>query len=235
MPKEGQKSDPKRISMSTPSRRAEEIGEFEELLKLDPQQVKSIRVMGSAKPTAQLMHIIVPRRDVERGATQMTLSALSVLLTDGETARQFQNRVVLSFQGYDDDPRGLFQIETVCEFLRKLNKEWYAWFFFMTKDLELSPIAVIALCCCPRYTVLSSSGLFIPQFDDLKKFLWFQFGALRAHCQIYGLSKEQTEAEVEAVVEYFMKIGWVRGCDMPCLTVHSAKTRRSVEVMTSGG
>jgi len=51
------------------------------------------------------MHIVVPRREVEAGEPDQTLKALTVLVSDQDTALRFQNHVILSFQGYDDDPR----------------------------------------------------------------------------------------------------------------------------------
>src|SRR6267143_3736265 len=177
------------------------------------------------------MHIVVRRREVETCAIEPTLKALQVLVSDEATALRFQNNVALSFQGYDDDPRGLFQINEVCNFVRKLNGQWYAWFFFMTRDLNVSPLAVIALCCC-RYTT-SPVGSFIPQIEDLKKFLWFQFGAFRGYCKVYSLSQEQTHAEVREVIDYFTKVGFVAGCDLPRLDIDSAKTGKWIERMSA--
>jgi hypothetical protein len=186
------------------------------------------------EPTdSPFMHMIVRRREVETCDVEPTLKVLQFLLSDNETALRFQNHVALSFQGYDDDPRGLFQIVEVCEFVRNLNGKWCAWFFFMTKDLNVSPLAVIALCCC-RYTV-SPMRLFIPQIDDLKKFLWDQFGALRGYCGGYNLPQERTEAEVQAVIDYLTKVGFVGGCDLPRLDIDSAKTGKMIELMRIAG
>jgi hypothetical protein len=175
-------------------------------------------------------HIVVPRREIEAGEPDQTLKALTALNSDRETALRFQNKVILSFQGYDDDSQGVFQFNSVCDFVRKLNEKWYAWFFFMTKDVEFSPLAVIALCCCPRLTKLPS-GICIPPKDELAKFLSFQFTALRYFCESFGLTRERTEAEVQGVMDYFMRVGWVGGCDTVHLSVHSAKTERWVRFM----
>jgi hypothetical protein len=180
------------------------------------------------------MHIVIPRRAIEAGDLTQTLRALTVLNNDRETALRFQNNVILSFQGYDDDSLGVFQFKSVCNFVRKLNEKWYAWFFFMTKDVEFSPLAVIALCCCPRLTKLPS-GTCVPPKDELTKFLTFQFTALRYFCETFGLTPERTEAEVQGVIDYFMKIGWVGGCDTAHLSVHSAKTERWVRFMRATG
>jgi hypothetical protein len=175
-----------------------------------------------AEEKTPFMHIVVRRTEVEQCNIDLTLQALSVLVEDRETALRFKGSVGLSLQGYDDDPRGVFEIQDVREFVAKLNARWYSWFFFMTKDMLISPISVIALCLC-QYT-RSSFGLFIPVVQDLREFLWFHFGALRGICQVYNLSQEETEVAVYEILDYLMKVGFVEGCDSPQLPVDLAKT-----------
>jgi hypothetical protein len=183
------------------------------------------------RPDAEIpfMHIVVPRDEIERCEIEATLNALQVLMDGTETARRFKNNVTISFQGYDQDHRGLFEIAEVREFVEELNANWYAWLFFMTKDIRISPLAAIALCLC-RYT-RSSNGLFIPVKKDSKRFFWDQFGALRGHCKAYGLSNEQTEAAVYEVIDYLMKIGFASGCDAPQFAIDSGKTRAVLRYM----
>ena len=158
-----------------------------------------------------------------------TLTALLVLSGDPETALRHKNNVTLSFQGYDEDPRGLFEIEEVRHFVERLNEKWYSWFFFMTKDIRNSPLAVITLCLC-RYR-RSAFGLFIPVKEDLKRFCWYHFGALRAVCKLYNLSDELTETAVNEVIDYSMRVGFVTGCDTPQLAIDSAKAGTLIQYM----
>jgi len=185
-------------------------------------------------PDAEIpfMHIVVPRDDIERCEVEATLNALQALMDDSETALRFKNNVTISFQGYDQDHRGLFEIEEVREFVEELNAKWYAWLFFMTKDIRISPLAVIAL-CLSRYT-RSSNGLFIPVKKESKRFFWDHSGALRGYCKAYNLSNEQTETAVHEVIDYLMKIGFVSGCDAPQLAADSGKTLAILRYMTEG-
>ncbi len=168
------------------------------------------------------MHVIVRRRDVEKANIEPTLKVLRALEADSETTHRCQNSVTLSLQGFDDDPRGVFEIQEVRKFVKELNTKWFSWFFFMTKEVDISPLAAILLCLC-RYTK-SPFGLFIPDCDDSKWFMRNFFGALNALCEIHNLSKEQNEASIQHVAEYFMRVGFVEGCDLPRLPVESAKT-----------
>ena len=158
-----------------------------------------------------------------------TLSVLQLLTSDPEAGLRYKNNVTLSFQGYDQDPRGLFQIEEIRHFVESLNAKWYMWFFFMTKDVAISPLAVITLCLC-RYRK-SPFGLFIPVKEDLKRFCWYHFGALRAVCKLYNLSDELTETAVNEVIDYSMRVGFVTGCDTPQLAIDSAKAGTLIQYM----
>ena len=140
------------------------------------------------------MHIVVRRDEVEGCAIEPTLNALQVLMDDSETALRFKNNVTISFQGFDQDRRELFEIEEVREFVNQLNSKWYSWLFFMTKDIHISPLAVIVLCLC-RYR-RASNGIFIPAKKDSRRFFWDHFGALRGLCKVYNLPQEQTETAV---------------------------------------
>jgi hypothetical protein len=178
---------------------------------------------------APFIHIVARRSEVENCMIDSTLTALEFLNSDPKEAVRYKNNVTLSFQGYDEDPRALFQIEEVRQFVQSLNAKWYMWFFFMTKEVPISPLAVITLCLC-RYR-RSPLGLFVPVREDSKKFFWFHFGALRAVCKINNVSSEQTETVVNEVIDYSMKVGFVTGCDTPQLALDSAKTGTIIQYM----
>ena len=186
---------------------------------------------GMDSSESPFMHVIVRRSEVEACVIEPTLKALHVLTSDKETAMRFQNHVTLSFQGYEDDPRRLFQIEAVCAFVRKLNEKWHLWFFFMTKDVRISPLAIIALCLSGHSR--TTAGVFVPRVESSKEFFWNHFGFLRGLCQFYNLSEEETESAVQEVIDYSMKVGFVEGCDLPQLASDSAKTGTIIRYMVA--
>ena len=171
---------------------------------------------------APLLHIVVRRSELKRCMIEPTLKALQFFNGDPAKALRYKNNVTLSFQGYDEDPRALFQIEEVRQFVERLNAAWYFWFFFMTKDVDISPLAAITLCLC-RYK-RSRAGRFRPMVADAKGLYKYHFTALRFICKTCDLSVEQTESAVQEVIDYFMKVDFVSGCDTPQLALDSAKT-----------
>jgi hypothetical protein len=75
------------------------------------------------------MHIVAFRSEVERRKIEPTLNALQILSSSPEAVLRYKNNVTLSFQGYDQDPRGLFEIEEVRQFVERLNGKWYSCSF----------------------------------------------------------------------------------------------------------
>jgi hypothetical protein len=171
---------------------------------------------------APFIHIVARRSEVENCMIEPTLTALEFLNNDPEEAVRYKNNVTLSFQGYDEDPRALFQIEEVRQFVEELNAKWYSWFFFMTKDASISPLAVITLCLCQYKR--SRAGRFRPVAADAKGLYKYHFTALRFVCKTCNLSDEQTESAVQEVIDYFMRVDFVSGCDTPQLALDSTKT-----------
>jgi hypothetical protein len=203
-----------------------------ERLQLDQDPVRENSPLPSSSTVDErpsFVHIVARRHEVEKCKIEPTLSVLQLLTSDPETALRHKNNVTLSFQGYDQDPRGLFQIEEVRQFVERLNAKWYMWFFFMTKDVNISPLAAVTLCLC-RYK-RSRAGRFQPVVADAKRLFTYHFTALRFMCKTCNLSDEQTEAAVEEVIDYFMRVDFVSGCDTPQLAVDSAKTGTLTQYM----
>jgi hypothetical protein len=194
-------------------RNANSEGQYHELI-VSETNVESM-LPAILNDTAPFMHLVARRHEVEKCTIEPTLSVLQLLSSDPETALRHKNNVTLSFQGYEQDPRALFQIEEVRQFVESLNSKWCMWLFFMTKDVNISPLAAITLCSC-RYK-RSRAGRFRPVVTDSKGLFKHHFTALRFICKTCNLSDEQIESAVEEVIDYFMKVDFVSGCDTPQL------------------
>jgi hypothetical protein len=66
---------------------------------------------------------------------------------------------------------------------------------------------------------------------DAKGLYKVHFTALRFVCKTCDLSDEQTESAIEEVIDYFMKVDFVAGCDTPQLALDSAKTGTLIQYM----
>src|SRR5438874_2221724 len=90
--------------------------------------------------------VVVDRSDVERGDFEPTLDVLRSTLADAETVRLFQGRVDISFAGYTQDSREIYEVPEIRHFLSALDSEFPYWFYFLSTELET--LRIIGFCLC---------------------------------------------------------------------------------------
>lgn len=66
--------------------------------------------------------IVIPRSDVEAANTGGTLEVLRAFVERARRPSQVRGRLALAFQGYDSDPRELWQVPEVRVFVRSLDE-----------------------------------------------------------------------------------------------------------------
>lgn len=75
--------------------------------------------------------IFASRDDIQAGDIQPILGPLNALLRQ-DVASRMRHKVRFGVNGYDDDPRALYDIPEVQSWMRKLDQEWPYWFFFLS-------------------------------------------------------------------------------------------------------
>lgn len=74
------------------------------------------------------------RSEVEAGPVGGAVDRLMELSDDNAIARHLEGRLTLMFEGYDDDPRELYEIPEVVQFFRSLTEAWPFWFHFLERE-----------------------------------------------------------------------------------------------------
>jgi hypothetical protein len=74
------------------------------------------------------------------------LAALDPLLADSQTVRRYQGRLHLFVGGYDDDPRELWEIPEVRQYLGALDSRFPFWVWFL--DPTDPSLLLVVACCC---------------------------------------------------------------------------------------
>jgi hypothetical protein len=92
---------------------------------------------------------VVERAEVQRNDTGRTTAFLKRLISESDLALAHEERIDLTFSGYDDDPRELFEIEEVRTFVRTLDDSFPFWFFFLSKSGR--GLTVVALSLLPPF------------------------------------------------------------------------------------
>lgn len=115
------------------------------------------------------------------------------------------DRMLFSVEGYDDDPRELFQIPEFREFIRGLNKHEIPWLYFTC--LETMWLQVMALCLVPNAAAITDTkrgrtrmAFTGPGFSD---FFLSQLDPFTDLCEMLGVSQEEMEARSRAVCGSF--------------------------------
>lgn len=74
------------------------------------------------------------RDDVAQGLIGQTVDRLMQMSDDDDLARRLEGSVFLLFEGFDSDPRELYQIDDVVRFFRAVTQEWPYWFHFLERE-----------------------------------------------------------------------------------------------------
>ncbi len=104
---------------------------------------------------AHCFDVELQRSWIESGDLRPALSALEPLLADAQTVRRFQGRLHLFVGGYDDDPRELWEITEVRQYLRALDRRFPFWFWFVDPT---DPGLLLMVGCCSEVAAYGSDG-----------------------------------------------------------------------------
>jgi len=96
-----------------------------------------------------------------------------------ENPTKYENKVILIIQGYDDDPRELFEINEVREYFSTLDKLFPYWFYFIYRKIEegYSSLKLIMLLLVPCEVIDLNNGKKSIEYDlkEYAKFIKIHF------------------------------------------------------------
>ena len=148
---------------------------------------------------AEPVYLVVTRAQVETGDAAQPLRWLRSLSSDPRAARAFMGRVSVIVEGYDDDPRELFEIPQVRAFVATLDDAWPYWFFFLSQVDD--SIKLIESCLCETIEVVPGVASF--DFEQLERYLARHFTAFHRLCEAVNLPPETAEAISEEIIRLF--------------------------------
>ena len=151
------------------------------------------------KAGVDFLTVMVSRETVEAGDIAPALGSLSALIESRETARHFLGQVDLAIDGYNDDPRELFEVPEVRAYLAALDEQFPYWFPFLSLDTEALKLVTFSLCDIERV----ASGLVEIDPEDLRDFLVRHFGAMNRLFELYELGEDLNEKISEAINDYY--------------------------------
>lgn len=143
--------------------------------------------------------VVVSRSDVDNRDISTTLGALSDLLGARATVRRFQGRVSVSFDGFNDDPREIYEIPEIRRFCADLDAQFPYWLYFLsTAD---SSLKMMAFCLCK--VEKRGPGLVMLNNTDLGHFLYSHFAAMNDLFHQHSLDEATNRVVSDTVLKYF--------------------------------
>lgn len=144
--------------------------------------------------------LVISRQQIEAGEICEALGVLRQLL-NREAAIKFCERVEVGVTGFDDDPRELYEIEEVRNFVYKLDSEFPYWLYFLTK--RGTGLSFILSCFCPPFLTPEAQAIIWNEriADYLSK---RGFPALNHVCEAVGCSEEEIKRLTDRSTEYVL-------------------------------
>jgi hypothetical protein len=146
-----------------------------------------------------LIVLMFSRRQVETCDVDEPLGLLRSLAADRRTAIEFWGRISLVIDGYNDDPRELFEIPEVRAYIKCLDLAWPYWFFLLSQIDE--SIKLLESCLCDTIEVVP--GVTSIDLDQLDRSLARHFGAMYRLGAELKLPEEMCEEVAEGIIGMF--------------------------------
>ena len=147
---------------------------------------------------ADWLRVVVFRAEVETADVSRTAAVLSRVLVDRSSVQRYRERVDLSFDGYSNDPRELYEIPEVRRFCKKLDESFPYWFYFLSTESFM--LRIVASCLCSVTKPMLGIVSFGP---DLVEFITAHFQALNWIFDNYSLDERDNVEISGKVIQYF--------------------------------
>lgn len=103
--------------------------------------------LDSAAGPETFVVLEVAAREIASQNIASSLERLHALSDTAEAALRFQEKLFISVQGFDHDPRELVEIPQVRAFFTRLADAWPHWFWFLSR--ESGDISLLLALLCP--------------------------------------------------------------------------------------
>lgn len=140
----------------------------------------------------------VSRKEIERVNIIPTIMELGPLLTP-ENVKRFQRKVSIFVDGYDDDPRDLYEIDVARKWLIRLDIAFPFWFYFITLGPR-SSLQWITFGLC-RYRKMPEGKMIDP--DELDNFVNHHMYALQQLCANQEVSQAKFTQLCQDIFKFY--------------------------------
>ncbi len=145
------------------------------------------------------MLVKVSRSDVEHQCTGDLLGAIGRWVESSKNPLTLVGQLQILFVGYDSDPRELWEVPEVRQFVQALDAEFAFWFYFA--DLKSDSLRVLTFCLCR--TTATRRGSTAVNHPDFAAFLERHFGAMNQIINQWHVNEATNKQRTEEILSYF--------------------------------
>ncbi|WP_257588421.1 DUF4365 and DUF1817 domain-containing protein, partial [Leptospira sp. id769339] len=151
------------------------------------------------KNKASIILFDISREAFKNMDISYTVRFFNRLLGNDSLALHCQGKIEIMTSAYDADPRELYEIQEVRDYIAQLEPIVKYWFFFAPTHLKSATLRLLLLCA---YFHKDSDGLWKPIKRDFKDFLESNFIGLNSLTERLGISQERNKQISEAIFAY---------------------------------
>jgi hypothetical protein len=115
--------------------------------------------------------ITVARQSVEEGDISFFRKKLQAFTATPKRIRANKEKLCVMVEGYDSDPRELFEIPQVCAFFRVVTKQWPFWLWFLWRENNEVRNIVSLLAGGKRLQNAAGRPEFVIELSDVRRVL----------------------------------------------------------------
>lgn len=93
-----------------------------------------------------LIILTIKRQDIEAGYLSSVLERLCILSDNRQNLNLYKESFTFGVDGYDDDPREVYEIPEIRTFFARLVKEWPHWMWYMCRGVGAIGLLMTLLC-----------------------------------------------------------------------------------------
>ena len=142
---------------------------------------------------------LVPKDVVEEQDYGFVLNVLDKLIKDKDTIRKNKDKVTIGFGGYDKDPREIYEIHEVRDYIKEITLRFPYWYYFCSKSDHSLRMIHMAHC---RFKKFGSDAAKVDT-EDFKQIMTFLFIKMNGLFEKYSLDEAELKSVSKEIEEYF--------------------------------
>lgn len=159
----------------------------------------------------ELLVLLISRQEVEAGLVGDVVDRMMVLSDSRQHTENYAGAVVLQFDGYNDDPRELYQIPECVKFFRAFAEQWPYLFHFLESEISES-IGVALNLLIDAKPMMSHAGTVVATFDrdlagEQMKRLFGAMNLLHQQHELPPEARQQISHRVCQFIDGYTRLG----------------------------